>query len=220
MARSISMTCLLLSGVSQACDVDGSGYIGSVCWTANNFCPRGFLLANGALLPITQNSALFSVIGTRFGGDGRTTFKLPDLNEREAVGAGPGPGLSNVQLGQLLGSPTSPPVLPPHNHQLTTGPVNWHVGVHNADGDDKPATGGTWSSLDSTDYHFYADSLNNPPATLKEGIVAAVLLDEHDKAVNSLSTTYSGDGQNFGILGPQLTVTACINNSGLFPPRN
>jgi microcystin-dependent protein len=70
---------------------------------AGNFAPRGWAFCDGQLLSISQNTALFSIIGTTYGGDGRTTMGLPDLRARTPVGAGRGPGLANVLLGQKLG---------------------------------------------------------------------------------------------------------------------
>ncbi len=67
---------------------------------AGNFAPRGWAFCEGQILPISQNTALFSILGTTYGGDGRTTFALPDLRGRVPVGAGTGPGLAPVKLGQ------------------------------------------------------------------------------------------------------------------------
>ena len=72
-----------------------------------NFAPRGWALCNGQLLAISQNSALFSILGTTYGGDGRTTFGLPDLRGRAPLHAGNGPGLTPRSLGQKSGSETN-----------------------------------------------------------------------------------------------------------------
>ncbi|MDW3652287.1 MAG: tail fiber protein [Bacteroidia bacterium] len=80
------------------------GYIGEVKMFAGNFAPRGWALCQGQLLAISSNSALFSILGTTYGGDGRTTFALPDLRGRTAVGTGAGPGLSDRNLGTKFGS--------------------------------------------------------------------------------------------------------------------
>lgn len=77
--------------------------IGEMKMFAGNFAPRNWALANGQLLSISQNSALFSVLGTTFGGDGRTTFALPDMRGRVAIHAGQGPGLQDKRLGQKSG---------------------------------------------------------------------------------------------------------------------
>jgi microcystin-dependent protein len=80
--------------------------LGQVAMFAGNFAPRGWAFCNGQILSISQNSALFSLLGTTYGGDGRTTFGLPDLRGRVPVHVGQGPGLSNVSLGRKFGQET------------------------------------------------------------------------------------------------------------------
>ena len=84
-------------------DIWSEPTIGQVAMFAGNFAPRGWAFCDGQLLPVSQNTALFSILGTIYGGDGRTTFGLPDLRGRVAVHAGNGPGLSPVRLGQRFG---------------------------------------------------------------------------------------------------------------------
>ena len=94
-------------------------YIGEVDLFAGNFAPRGWAFADGQLLDIPQNTALFSLLGTTYGGDGRTTFALPDYQGRTAIGYGTGPGLSPWSLGQRTGSEwdvLSTAQLPSHDH--------------------------------------------------------------------------------------------------------
>ena len=96
-------------------------FIGQIMMFGGNFAPRGWALCQGQLLPIAQNTALFSILGTTYGGDGRTTFGLPELRGRVVVGRGRGPGLSNYNLGQKGGSQTntlSISNLPQHNHNV------------------------------------------------------------------------------------------------------
>lgn len=98
------------------------GMIGEIRLFAGNFAPRGWAFCQGQLLPINQNQALFSILGTIYGGDGRTNFALPDLRGRAPIGAGQGPGLSNVQQGQRGGSETNTlniNQLPSHTHAAT-----------------------------------------------------------------------------------------------------
>lgn len=94
-------------------------FIGEVTLFAGNFAPRGWSLCNGQLLAISQNTALFSILGTTYGGDGRTTFALPDLRGRSIVRAGRGPGLSDIRLGQKGGQENvtlTTMNLPSHTH--------------------------------------------------------------------------------------------------------
>jgi len=82
-------------------------FIGEICMFAGNFAPRGWALCDGQLLPIAQNTALFSLLGTTYGGDGRTIFALPDLRGRVPIHAGTGPGLTRRQLGEKGGEETT-----------------------------------------------------------------------------------------------------------------
>lgn len=86
---------------------DQFGFIGEVKMFAGNFAPRGWALCEGQMLSISQHSALFSILGTTYGGDGRTTFALPDLRGRVPVGPGTGPGLSSYRMGQTGGTETN-----------------------------------------------------------------------------------------------------------------
>lgn len=96
-------------------------FIGQVMAFGGNFAPRGWALCDGQLLAISQNDALFSILGTTYGGDGRTTFGLPDLRGRVTLHAGNGPGLSDRRLGEKGGSETNTLTinqLPSHNHAV------------------------------------------------------------------------------------------------------
>jgi microcystin-dependent protein len=88
------------------------------------FAPRGWASCDGQLLPISQNTALFSLLGTTYGGNGKTTFALPDLRARFAMGADAGPGLSPRDLGQAVGQASVallPGEMPAHTHALRAG---------------------------------------------------------------------------------------------------
>ncbi len=91
------MLMISTSAWSQECT------IGEVKMFAGNFAPRNWAFAHGQLMAISQNNALFAILGTTYGGDGRTTFALPDLRGRVPVGAGNGPGLSMKRLGEKGG---------------------------------------------------------------------------------------------------------------------
>ncbi len=115
------------------------GMIGEVRIFAGNFAPRTWAFCHGQLLAISQNTALFSIVGTIYGGDGRTTFGLPDLRGRFAVGEGTGPGLPNVSLGEKFGLEQVTLTnlnLPNHNHKINVssaaGTTNVPVGNYPA----------------------------------------------------------------------------------------
>src|ERR1700719_3413226 len=106
-------------------------FLGQLMLVPYDFAPNGWALCNGQLLSIAQNVALFSLLGTTYGGDGITTFALPDLRGRTVINNGQGPGLSN----QFLGSPTGVSdvamnvnQLPAHDHTLPGGGVTGNTG--------------------------------------------------------------------------------------------
>jgi len=93
-------------------------FLGEICTFTFGFCPKGFLVANGQLLAINQNQALFSLLGTSFGGNGITTFAVPDLRGATAIGTGQGVGLPNITLGQTGGNATTATVRAGGNVQV------------------------------------------------------------------------------------------------------
>lgn len=126
-------------------------FLGEIVLFAGNFAPRGWAFCEGQLLSINQNSALFSILGTTYGGDGRTTFALPDLRGRAPIQAGNGPGLSPYSLGAKGGQETvtlTTNQIPSHNHYInadinvgtTNVPTN-HILANTAAFDDEYSTG-------------------------------------------------------------------------------
>ena len=110
-------------------------FVGQIQAFGFNFAPRGWSQCNGQLLPISQYTAVFSLLGTTFGGDGRTTFGLPDLRGRSIVGMGNGPGLSNITWGERGGE---------ENHTLTVAQMPSHthnIGVNSAAGEESNPSG-------------------------------------------------------------------------------
>lgn len=103
-------------------------FVGEIRTFAITFVPRGWAECAGQLLPISPNTALFSLLGTTYGGDGRSTFALPDLRDRAPMGQGQGPGLSHRSLGEPVGSATEtllPSEMPNHSHAVNAlGPAN------------------------------------------------------------------------------------------------
>src|SRR5919199_4214759 len=96
-------------------------FLGEIFIVPYNFAPRGFAFCAGQILPIAQNTALFSLLGTTYGGNGQTTFGLPDLRGRVPVSSGQGPGLSPYSLGEQGGVETVTLIsqqMPQHNHTL------------------------------------------------------------------------------------------------------
>lgn len=121
-------------------------FIAEIRIFAGNFAPRGWAFCNGQLLPVSQNTALFSLIGTTYGGDGRTTTALPDLQGRAPMHPGRGPGLTSRRLGQKGGVETvtlSEAQMPNHNHALQATTENGEQGSLSSDVALARARGGT-----------------------------------------------------------------------------
>lgn len=111
-------------------------FVGEIRMFAGNFAPRGWAFCDGQLLAVSQNDALFSLFGTIYGGDGRTTFGLPDLRGRIPIHAGSGPGLTPRPLGQKSGAENvtlAASELPPHSHNVRASTA---VGIDNVPTDE------------------------------------------------------------------------------------
>lgn len=168
--------------------------LASIIIFAGNFAPRGFLLCQGQLLAINQNTALFSLLGTTYGGDGRTTFGIPDLRGRVPIGQGQGPGLSNYDLGEVSGTENTTLLvtnLPAHNHPLiaTTEPGTTSV-----------PTGAFLGNTGALDTEY------NTSGTQVQMNAAAIGL--------------TGGSIPFNIMQPFLTINYIIAIQGVFPSRN
>ena len=172
---------------------------------AGNFAPRSWAFCQGQILSIAQNTALFSILGTTYGGNGQTTFGLPDFQGRTSVGVGTGAGLSNITLGEKAGSPTvtlSTLNMPAHNHALT-GTITMQ-----ANGDS-----GSGFSTDPTNRYLanaaVYTNLNADLASMNPGAVA-----------NTLQVGINGGSQPFGIMPPYLGMNYIICLFGIFPSRD
>ena len=168
-------------------------FIGQIMMFGGNFCPRGWAGADGQLLAIASHQALFSILGTTYGGDGRTSFGLPDLRGRAPIHEGNGPGLSNFPLGSKGGieqATLTQNELPNHSHTM-------NVTKEIAD------KGGPGNKI-------LAATPNGP--TYSEA--------SSDRTMRSDTISSVGGGQSFSIRNPYQAVTFCIALEGLFPPRN
>jgi len=168
-------------------------YIGEIRSFGFNFAPRGWAQCNGQLLPIAQNTALFSILGTTYGGDGRTTFGLPNLAGTVAMGFGQGAGLTPRTLGETGGSETvslSAAQMPPHSH-----PANANAGNGN-----QPAPAG----------NFWAQDLGGSKEYGDTGAVAMA-----PGAIGS-----AGGNQAHANLQPFQVLNFCIALQGIYPPRS
>lgn len=168
-------------------------FMGELSLFAFGFAPQGWAICSGQLLAIAQNSALFSLLGTLYGGNGTTTFALPDLRGRTPISSGQGPGLSNYSQGTALGTESvtlNTSQLPAHNHSLA-------------------GNSGTGTLSDPT---------GNYIAQYGEGVKAFTSLS--NTTLNSSSVTNAGGGQAHSNLQPYLTLNWCIALQGVFPSQS
>ena len=159
---------------------------------AGNFAPTGWAQCNGQLLPISQNTALFSLLGTNYGGDGKSTFGLPDLQGSVAMGWGAGPGLTERFIGEQGGSEFVTLIeseIPFHTHTM-----------HAAAGDEHESNVATGNAMTRSNLNVYA-----PAAPLVQA------------AIQELSP--AGGSLPHNNMMPYLTLTYIIAMQGVFPPR-
>jgi microcystin-dependent protein len=165
-------------------------FIGEIRLFGFNFAPKGWAFCQGQLLPINQNQALFSILGTTYGGNGQTTFALPDLRGRTAIHFGTGAGLPSFTLGQTGGE---------ENHTLLSGEMPSHL--HTASGsesagDSASPSGNYWA----TGNQMYASTSDNIMSASAIGL--------------------SGGSQAHNNLQPYLGLNCSIALVGIFPSRN
>ena len=166
------------------------GTIGEIQLLAFDFAPRGWLPCDGRILQISANQALFSLLGTTYGGDGLTTFAIPDLRGRTAVNSGIGNGLPFVDQGQQFGT---------ENHTLLASQIPAHthsLGVSNAAATLESPNNAT---LAKPEQNLYANANN---------------------LVANSSTSTVGNSQSHNNMQPFLVLNYCICEFGLFPSRN
>jgi microcystin-dependent protein len=167
-------------------------FLGEIRIFGFNFQPRGWALCNGQLLPISQNTALFSLLGTQYGGDGIQTFALPDLRSRVPLHMGQGPGLSNYFIGEQTGAESvalNADQLPTHNHAV--------MSTRNA------------ASKIRADNNLPARTTANSYAPASDG-----------STMNPSMIANAGSGAPVDNVQPILALNFCIALQGIFPSRN
>jgi microcystin-dependent protein len=170
-------------------------FLGGIFLFAGNFAPRGYMLCQGQLQSIAQNTALFSILGTTYGGDGQTTFALPDLRGRMAIGQGQGPGLPNYDLGELVGTDSVTVLtsnLPPHNHLVEANKA----------------------TADST------TPSNTFPGCDSRGAAQPIYNSTGGVTMNPQMLGVAGGSQPLEIQNPILGINFIIAVEGIFPSRN
>jgi microcystin-dependent protein len=194
-------------------------FLGMIQAFGYNFSPRGWAFCNGQILQISQYSALFSLLGTTFGGNGQTTFGLPDLRGRVIVGAGSGPGLTPVAYGEMGGVESVTLLtsnMPMHNHQIVNG--NGQAGT--------VAVSTTVQTVNNSNSTSETDNGSNVLGT--SGSMLTIYRESPSGSdflggvTSSITGTTSAVGSNtpVNIRNPYLGVYYSIALEGIFPSRN
>jgi len=160
-----------------------------------NFPPKGWAFCNGQILPISQNTALFSLLGTTYGGDGKSNFGLPDLQGSSPMQSGQGPGLSLRDLGEVGGEQTVT-LLP------TEIPAHTHTALGGASGGDASPSGKTWGGA----IKGHAVPLYAPPGT-------------NMVQMSPLALSVAGGNLPHNNMPPYLALVYCIALQGIYPAR-
>ncbi|GGB81613.1 tail Collar domain-containing protein [Flavobacterium suaedae] len=196
-------------------------YLGTIKSFAFNFAPVGWKLCDGELLSISANQALFSLLGTTYGGDGQTTFGLPDLRGRTIVHPGYGPGLDPVTWGEKYGMQKvtlTNATMPYHAHLIVSGNGDQMVSVAT----ETKVHVGTGSVINETDYGTYpfgaGGSTPNIYAEADAGTdrVGGI----YSQSIVNGTTKPVGGGEQVDIKQPFLGVYMCIAVEGIYPSRN
>ncbi len=191
-------------------------FLGEIRIFAGNFAPRGWALCNGQLLAINQFAALFSLLGTAYGGNGQTNFALPNLQGMAVIHQGVGPGLSPYVLGETDGTPTVNLLsteMPLHAHTFTNPGVNFSLpAVTSAPTTDMP--GPTAAFAPAKDLRGAAIDTYIPAANAvnKISLPAVDLTNAH--------TDIAGGSQPHNNMQPYLVLNYIIATAGIFPSRN
>jgi microcystin-dependent protein len=188
-------------------------FLGEIKMFGGNFAPRGFAFCNGQLMAISQNTALFSLLGTTYGGNGQTTFALPNLQSRSPMHWGQGPGLSQVVLGEMSGTESVTLLttqMPAHTHIITTsgngGSITLPCSTNPGDSD-SPA--GRIPAISAGGEEQYAD----PSAANAQTAPVNV-------TVPTPTAGITGGSQPHDNRSPYLAVSFIIALEGIFPSRN
>ncbi|NJL82618.1 MAG: phage tail protein [Chloroflexaceae bacterium] len=200
-------------------------FIGEIYLVPYNFAPRGYAFCQGQLLSIAQNSALFALIGTTFGGNGQTTFALPDLRGRVPLGVGQGSGLSLRNLGELAGSETNTLAtnqLPSHTHALAgslnaTTQVSATLRGSNALADQNSPQGHALAETNARAGQPPIYTTQSPIVDMQAGSINTTAT---TTITNGLSISATGSNIPVNNMQPYLGLNYIIALVGIFPSRD
>ncbi len=195
-------------------------FIGQITAFGFNFAPRSWAFCGGQIISIAQNSALFALLGTNYGGDGRSTFALPDLRGRMPVSFGQGPGLSNRPIGQRGGRELEMlqnANLPSHSHTATFTPATTSVNVMAST---TTATKGTPEAGDYIAAGSAGGRGNNIYVAGSAAGTTVALGGVTFAEGGQVTVNPDGGNQAFPVMNPFLAISFCIALEGMFPSRS
>ncbi len=213
------VVCGLGLGGQSAFACGSDPFLGEVCAFGFTFCPKGYANTSGQLLPISQNQALFALLGTTYGGNGQTTFALPDLRGRSIVGQGQGPGLDQVFVGEATGANSTTLTvsqLPTHSHSFTPSSTALQVTINAS------TAAGTASVPSNGANYLGAVNATAGAPKLYTGTHSSVVALGGATATGMTNGTVGATGGNQAIptQSPALGLTYCIALQGIFPSQN
>lgn len=189
-------------------------FIGMIVLFPYNFAPRGWAFCHGQLLSIAQNTALFSLLGTTYGGNGQTTFALPDLRGRVPISSGQGPGLTNYTLGEMSGTENVTLLtlhMPAHTHPIDISSLAATANARNAGGNSRSPVGAMPAVEAAGVTATYSNDPLAPVGSMAPGAIGLT---------GSATAGVVGNSQPFSIVQPFTTLNYCIALEGIFPSRN
>jgi microcystin-dependent protein len=191
-------------------------YLADIKMFGGNFAPRGWAFCNGQLLPISQNDALFALIGTTYGGDGQVTFALPDLRGRRPIHWGQGPGLSNYVQGEVAGTEAVTLLstqMPSHNHPVSGGGVaDFPLAA--------PCFTGPGTNISPEGRVFAVNKAGKENFTGVTGNTPLGSTAKVSISVAAPTVGIEGGSQPHENLAPLLAISFIIALEGIFPSRN
>jgi microcystin-dependent protein len=207
--------------------------MGGIIMFGGNFAPRSWASCEGQLLAISQNQALYAILGTTWGGDGRTTFAVPDLRSRAPVGIGRGPGLSPINLGRMVGTETTQMTIaqmPAHTHTAVFTPsgggsgsltATATVNASNGKGNENDAGGNYWATA-AAGVAKAASSFSSTTDTTMAADAVTVSLSGSTGGITggTVANGATGGSQKLNNIQPSLGMRYLICTQGAFPSRN
>ena len=230
---SLAASITLFTAVPNSATAAPEPFVGEMSYVAFDFAPRNWAKCDGQLLPISQYQALYALLGNKYGGDGRTTFGLPDMRGRVPIHQVSGPGLPTFAMGSMGGQASttlSVDQMPQHTHSTTANSTSISVvapgatatstlKAANSDPDQKNAQGNSLANAKGLGQTYSASA---PNVDMNAGSIVTTLGDINVTTTTdtTVSAGNAGASMPFSIMQPYTTVNCIIALEGTFPPRN